>query len=163
MTKDISSEKKWGGRVIAYAPLFLWTLVVLGFSTGQASMGETSLIIRPILTFLFPSASDYTIDLYHGYIRKCAHFTEYAILAFFAFRAFIAASTHILRRYRFIAPVIFVAVIASIDEFHQSFVPSRTGSEWDVLLDISGGFFMVVVLWLTRNAKSRPGTIYNKS
>ncbi|MFL6375612.1 MAG: VanZ family protein, partial [Pyrinomonadaceae bacterium] len=31
------------------------------------------------------------------------------------------------------------AVVASLDEFNQSFEPSRTSSGWDVMLDISGG------------------------
>lgn len=154
MTKDRSSEKKWRGRFNRYAPLVFWTFVILGFSTGQASMNETSLIIRPILKFLFPAAPDNTIDLYHGYIRKCAHFTEYAILAFFAFRAAAGSSIDRLRRSRFFAPLLFVALIASIDEFHQSFVPSRTSSAWDVLLDISGGIFVVVICWLLSRKKS---------
>ena len=153
MTKGRSSEKKWRGRVIRYAPLVFWTLVILGFSTGQASMQETSLIIRPLLKFLFPAAPDTTIDLYHGYIRKCAHFTEYGILAFFAFRAVAGSSIDRFRRSRFLAPALFVALIASIDEFHQSFVPSRTSSGWDVLLDISGGIFVVFTCWLLERKK----------
>jgi len=116
-------------------------------------MQETSLIIRPLLKFLFPTSPEATIDLYHGYIRKCAHFTEYGILAFFAFRAAAGSSIDRLRRSRFFAPALFVALIASIDEFHQSFVPSRTSSGWDVLLDISGGIFVVFTCWLLERKK----------
>ena len=117
-------------------------------------MEQTSLIIRPVLKFLFPSAADVTIDLYHGYIRKSAHFIEYAMLAFLAFRAVSGSSAGLLRRLRMLVPVFFVALVASIDEFHQSFVPSRTSSVLDVLLDVSGGVFAVLVCWFIWREKS---------
>lgn len=120
-------------------------------------MQETSLIIRPILKFLFPSSPEATIDLIHGYIRKCAHFTEYGILAFFAFRAAAGSSVSVLRQSRFLVPVIFVALVAAADEYHQSFVPSRTSSGWDVLLDISGSVFVVLIFSLMDRRK-RPET-----
>ena len=153
MTEDEISENEWRGRLIRYAPLVLWTALVLGLSTGQASMEETSLIIRPILKFLFPTAPDVTLNLYHGYIRKLAHFTEYAVLAFLGLRAVAGWSTDRLRRASLLITVLFVAVIASIDEYHQSFVPSRTSSFWDVLLDISGGAFAVFLCWVAGRTK----------
>jgi VanZ family protein len=152
--KNGDQSSKWRGRLIRYAPLLLWTLIIFGFSTGQASMEETSIIIRPILKFLFPTAPEDTIAFYHGYIRKCAHFTEYAILAFFAFRAAAGSSIGLLRRSRFVTAIILVALVASIDEFHQSFAPSRTSSGWDVLLDISGSVFTVLLCWLRQGKRS---------
>jgi VanZ family protein len=45
----------------------------------------------------------------------------------------------------------------SMDEFHQSFVPSRTSSFHDVMIDTVGGLFfqLMIALWLTRKASSR--------
>jgi len=146
-------SNSWRGTLIAYAPLIFWTLVVLGFSTGQASMSETSLFIVPVLKYLFPSASDTTITLYHGYIRKCAHFTEYAILAFFAWRAFTYFESSVLKK--LLAPIVFVALIACLDEFNQSFSPLRTSSGRDVLLDISGGMCMTFFLFFLTNKRAR--------
>ena len=34
------------------------------------------------------------------------------------------------------------AIIASGDEFHQTFLPNRTGTPWDVLLDCCGALVM---------------------
>lgn len=85
--KDLE-KSVWHGRFFRYVPLLLWIGIVLFFSTTQASMSNTSLFVRPILIFLFPDASESTLLVYHGYVRKAAHFTEYAILAFFASRAF---------------------------------------------------------------------------
>jgi VanZ family protein len=123
----------------AYAPLLIWTFVVLGLGTGVGSMNDTSRIIRPLLEFLFPSASPEALTLYHGYIRKSAHFAEYAVLAFFAFRA-LAPFKH-----RYGLALLFAAAIAAIDEFNQSLDPSRTSSPWDVALDIAGAASTVAV------------------
>jgi VanZ family protein len=112
-------------------------------------MARTSLIIRPILEFLFPSADELTLQLYHGYIRKLAHFTEYGVLAFLALRAFTGSAA------RYAVALVLVALIASIDEFNQSFEASRTSSVWDVLLDITGGLFVIGIcyLWRRRSLK----------
>ncbi|MBK9766529.1 MAG: VanZ family protein [Chloracidobacterium sp.] len=74
-------------RIFAVASLVFWVGIIFYLSSGQGAMDQTSRFIRPLLEFLFPSASSDTITLYHAFIRKFAHFTEYAILAFLAFRA----------------------------------------------------------------------------
>ena len=53
-------------------------------------------------------------------------FTEYALLAFWAVRAWRRARFPIVRNYRFILAVVLVLIIASTDEFDQSLEPSRT-------------------------------------
>jgi VanZ family protein len=146
-------ETRWRGGLMAYVPLFLWIGVIFFLSSGQGSMSETSRIIRPILEFLFPTVSEETLQIYHGYVRKFAHFTEYAVLAFLAVRAFSHSSKYFLRRYRFVFAFGLVLVIASIDEFNQSFEASRTGSALDVLLDISGGITMLAALWIAKYGK----------
>jgi len=83
----------------------------------------------------------------HAYVRKTAHFTEYAVFAFLAFRAFSGSATYLLKKWRYILALILVATVASLDEFNQSFEASRTSSIWDVALDISGGLAMIAVLW----------------
>lgn len=145
---EVISQNQWSRRVIAYAPLFLWMALVLGLSFGEASMSETSRIIRPILKFLFPTAPEATITAYHAFIRKSAHFTEYAILAFFAIRAFSATSIKFIKSNRLWLAAALVLLVAATDEFHQSFEASRTGSIYDVLLDCTGGVTMVILIWL---------------
>ena len=118
-------------------------------------MAETSRIIGPLLHFLFPSASEDTIQLVHFYIRKTAHVTEYGILALLTCRGLGLSAGRIWRKYRFLLPIVLVAVIASIDEFNQSFEPSRTSSPYDVLLDISGGAAVMFVLWMVSIRKGK--------
>ena len=154
MTGLGSIHEKWRGRIIRYAPLFLWLGVIFFLSSGLGSMERTSFFFRPILQFLFPSASEETLRIFHLYIRKCAHFTEYSILAFLAFRAFSRSYHLIIRKYRYLLPLVTVLTVASIDEFNQSFEPSRTGSFRDVLLDLSGGVAMTFLLWLFTRKQS---------
>ena len=129
-----------------YAPLVLWIGVIMFLSSGQASMSNTSRFIRPLLEFLFPNAPEEILTVYHGYVRKLAHLTVYAILAFWAARAFFSSTKNLLRRFWFWLALVLVCLVASIDETNQSFLDSRTGSVSDVLLDAAGGLLMIIVL-----------------
>ena len=136
-------SSEWRARLLAYAPLFLWIALVLGLSFGEASMSETSRIIRPLLKFLFPNAPEATITAYHAFIRKSAHFTEYAILAVLLSRALRVWVEKFWRRVALtLAPAM---IFAAADELHQSFVASRTASLGDVLLNCSGALFGLMI------------------
>lgn len=136
-----------------YSPLFLWIGVIFFMSSPEGSFSETSRIVGPLLNFFFPTMPDATKAIIHGYVRKTAHFTEYAVLAFLAVRAFSGSTLYILQKWRYILALILVVVFASLDEFNQSFEASRTGSVWDVALDVSGGLVMVAVLWAIKRPR----------
>lgn len=123
-------------------------------------MSETSRIIGPLLQFFFPDMPYETRQIIHGTVRKTAHFTEYAILALLTFRALSMSAPFLLQKWRYVLPILFVAVIASIDEFNQSFEASRTGALSDVLIDISGGLAAVVAVFFIQKAhgRDRPNT-----
>ena len=137
---EINQENKRRVWLTAYAPLIIWIAVVLSLGSGMGSMNETSRLIRPLLEFIFPSAPPEILTIYHGYIRKSAHFVEYAVLALLAFRA-LAPFRH---KYALAFGVaVFVAII---DEFNQSLNPSRTSSIRDVALDLAGAASAILVL-----------------
>ena len=81
----------------------------------------------------------------HFLIRKVAHFTEYAILAFLARRAFITSSFALFQRRWFQSALVLVVICALLDEFHQSFVPSRTPSIYDSAIDVAGGLTVLLI------------------
>ena len=138
-----------------YGPLVAWTCFVLFASTASFSASNTSLVIRPLLLWLFPGITDAKIDEVHFFVRKTAHFTEYALLALLAARAFRTSSRPALKRRWWLVSFALVACVALSDEFHQSFVPSRTASIYDSLLDMAGGATALacVALWLARRRR----------
>jgi VanZ family protein len=146
-------SQEWRGRLAAYAPVLLWIGVIFLLSSPEGSFAQTSRIIGPLLHFFFPNMPEETQALIHAYIRKTAHFTEYAVLAFLAARACSLSASQFLKAWRYLLPLLLVIAIGSLDEFNQSFEPSRTSSVWDVLLDISGGVAMLVFLWLIKRPR----------
>jgi VanZ family protein len=143
-TDNKLKRRRW---LTAYAPLFIWVVVIIDLGSGMGAVNETSRIIRPLLEFLFHGALPETLSIYHGYIRKFAHFAEYAVLAFLAYRAFNP-------RRPFLFSFLLVALVAIADETNQSFINTRTASPYDVLLDISGGVAMLFAIWLVRRQRS---------
>jgi VanZ family protein len=142
-------------RLWRYAPLLMWMAFIFFASTQQFSASNTSRIIRPVLLWLFPDISEERLTFAHFIIRKLAHLTEYAILALLAARAFITSSQQSLRRRWFLYGALLVAAYALSDEFHQSFIPSRTGTIYDSLIDITGGFIGLLLLVLWRKVRRR--------
>ena len=155
MAETRGLKEKRRERFFRYAPLILWIGVVLFASTTQGSMSNSSRFIRPLLIFLFPHAPEETLTAYHNFIRKAAHFTEYAGLAFFAVRAFSSSSQKFLQKFWLVASLILVLLIASIDETNQSFNSARTGSITDVLLDCFGGLTMILIFYLVKSNRTR--------
>jgi VanZ family protein len=144
-------ESNWRRRAFRYVPLFLWIAVIFLASTTQGSMSKTSYFVRPLLEFIFPDAPEETLIVYHGYIRKLAHLVEYAILAFWASRAFWSSSAKLLHKFWFIVSLFLVFLVASIDEYNQSFNALRTSSIYDILIDVLGGILMIVFLAFYKN------------
>ncbi len=146
--------KTWRERLFRYAPFLLWIGVIVYNSTSLASMNETSRFIRPLLEFLFPQSSHEALTIYHSYIRKLAHLTEYAVLAFLATRIFWSFQNKIVRKYWHIFAFATVVLVAMFDEINQSFNPTRTGSVYDVLLDCIGGLAMLIFLALYKRIRN---------
>ena len=96
---------------------------------------------------MFPRASFGTLELIHAFIRKAAHVAEYFILGFLLNRALRGEDRTWKWEWAIWAAVI-AAGYASLDEFHQVFVPSRTASPSDATLDTLGASGAQVALWL---------------
>ena len=133
-------------RIWRYAPLLFWMAVIFFASTGTFSGDNTSRLLRPFLLWLFPEMSEARLTFLHLLTRKLAHFTAYAVLGFLAARAFAGSAQRLLREHWIIAGAILVVAYAFLDEFHQSFVTSRTASIFDCLIDIAGGLFILICL-----------------
>jgi len=132
-----------------WMPLFIWLGVIFIGSTDVLSAEHTSRFLVPFLRWLDPHISWAAINTIHTAIRKLGHVIEYAILAVLLWRAL--GGGKILRAR---PPILFAlvwfacAIFAASDEFHQSFVPSRTSVSSDVLIDICGALIGLAICWV---------------
>jgi hypothetical protein len=116
-----------------WGPVAAWAILIFTLSTSHFGAEQTGAWIEPILRWLMPSASLDAIRSMHFAIRKLAHFTEYGILFLLLIRG-------PMRGHAALA-LVACALYALLDEGHQSFVPDRTASFYDVALDCSGALF----------------------
>ena len=101
-----------------------------------------------------PSASPESLAFVHGLVRKLAHFGEYAVLGFLAARAFRGSARSAVRERWFWISLALVIAFSLLDEYHQSTVPSRTGTIFDSFIDIAGGLTALAIVgirWQRRN------------
>src|SRR5207244_11933812 len=82
-------------RLSRYGPLVLWAALIFVGSTSVLSASHTSALLRVFL-WIFPQASEATLATVHFLLRKAGHFTEYAILALLAARAFRSSTRELL-------------------------------------------------------------------
>jgi VanZ family protein len=98
-------------------PFFIWTILVFSVSSIPRLSGDE---------FGMPAWSD-----------KIAHFLEYLILAFLFYRGIRG------ERWRMGVPAWLIVlatglVIASIDEYHQEYIPGRDSNILDWIADMAG-------------------------
>lgn len=128
-----------------------WMLVIYSFSAQPAEEStDTSLRVgRAVCTAVIPGyrqrseeAQKALAERIEFPVRKGAHMTEYAVLAMLCLGAL--AGEEMTRRQKMIAFGMTVLYAAS-DEFHQLFVPGRSGMVRDVLIDSTGAFLGIFV------------------
>jgi VanZ family protein len=138
-----------------WLPVVAWMIFIFIGSTDLLSAEHTSRFIGPFLRWLDPNVSDATVASVQLVVRKCGHLTEYAILAALLFRAFRQRGPRAGRALAI--SFVLAAVYAALDEFHQSYVASRTGSPWDVLIDCVGALAGFLIYW--RMVRARKSTM----
>lgn len=108
---------------------------------------HTSGPLRWLWQVVFGPVSKARWELIHFLIRKTGHFVGYGTLGLAWLRAWRMSLPRVHFLLHGVLAVLGSALIASCDEFHQSFIPNRTGSPWDVLLDCCGAAFMCLLAW----------------
>ena len=120
----------------SWLPVVLWMMLMFAASTDLLSSEHTSRYLVPFLRWLKPDISPLTIAQVHFFVRKAGHVTEYAFLAGLLFRALRGLTGGFWARAGLaLAPAL---IFAFADEFHQSFVASRTSSLGDIFIDWGG-------------------------
>ena len=122
--------------------------VIILESTDMMGADHTSGPLRWIWEHLFGVVTDTRWAFLHHFIRKSGHFLGYGTMGLLWLRAWwmtLPRSSFLLD-----AALAFfgTAIVASLDEFHQSFLPNRTGVPSDVLLDCAGALTLQLFVYL---------------
>ncbi len=110
-------------------------------------------------TLIFFLSAQHSLATNFGFwdvaLRKAAHVTEYAVLTLLLWNALRVWAMAAGLTLAFAAATSFL--YACSDEFHQTFVPGRTGTPRDVAID-SGGIALMTIFILLMRSKGRSRT-----
>ena len=128
---------------LSWVGVVLWMAVIFYLSHQPAAVSSnlssdiTEFIINAVED-VFPDTGIDIRDLNH-IVRKNAHFIAYFILGILMVNAF--KGSVLPRRRSVIWALVFSVLYAMSDEFHQLFIPGRSGEVRDVFIDSTGAFF----------------------
>jgi len=138
-------------RPSSWIPPLVWMAVIMLMSSGSFSSQRTGGVLLGLVAGLAPWLTPADVAALHGALRKATHFVEYAILAVLWFRTLIRARA--LPTWAAAVSAFAICVLwAALDETHQRFVPSRTGSVEDVAIDAAGSLAALAIArrtWLS--------------
>ena len=138
----------------AWVPAAICVLLIAISSSDTFSSDNTSSVLRPWFQDVFgPVVSAVWEKLLYD-IRKTGHFFGYGFVSVVFFRTW-RMTFRLSRAYSAVTASLRAAavallstlIISSADEFHQSFLPRRTGSPFDVLLDMCGALTCHLMLF----------------
>lgn len=144
MMKHILIQKK----LIAWLFVAIWMGVIFylshqsGATSSKLSSGFMNIIVQTF-TLLFPF--EINVENFHFLIRKGAHFCAYFILGILVMNALYGSRN---KKVETIIASSICIIYAITDEFHQLFIPGRSGEVMDVVIDSCGstigiGLFLI--------------------
>ncbi len=139
----------------------LWLGLIAAESSNMASAENTGQILYALLHFLLGVVPAHFL-VWHFYLRKTGHFVGYFMLSLLLFRSWRATfpfpgipwSVQWARISFFMT-----ALVACLDEWHQSYLPKRTGSLHDVLLDCTAALVAQLVIYLVLRLRTQKRTL----
>ena len=145
--------------LLVWLPVVIALAIIARESTPRFSSDNTSHFLRVIFQAVFGTVSDERWPLIHHHLRKTGHFVGYGLVGLTWLRAWMLTwvvpmkhlRTAVWRGYCAAMAIFCTMLTASVDELHQSFLPSRTGLVSDVWLDTAGGvslMLLVAIFWI---------------
>lgn len=151
----MSAEKKVFVRRLIFVLLSLAVAVLIFWFSHQPaeeSSGDSRSFIMSVFNVL-PVLSGMTegeklaiIGHIHSFVRKTAHFSIYAVLGICVVNWVVTYVASMKKALFYSAAVCFF--YACTDEFHQLFIPGRSGELRDVLIDTCGAVTGILVVFL---------------
>ena len=132
----------------AWLPVVLGITVIILESTEMMGSDNTSGPLRRLFEAIFGVFKNDRWDIVHHFVRKSGHFIGYGLIGLAWLRAWWMS---LPRSHFFTDAVLALAgttLVASLDEYHQSFLPNRTSSPYDVLIDCCGAITLQLLMYL---------------
>jgi len=154
-------------KYITWIPAAIVMIIIFAFSAKPAEhSNDSSKIIAEQILNVYENITnneyeynvrERLIDKINHYVRKSAHFLEYALLGFcICFHLTIIKITGLKQ---FLYATALSALYASSDEIHQYFVPGRSCQLTDILLDscgaATGALLLIFILYLINVIKRK--------
>lgn len=127
----------------------MWLAVIVLESTTLGSAEHTGRILYPIFHFLF-GMDLVRFATWHSFLRKTGHFIGYFTLSALLFRSWRATFPRLSTRWCLqwgTVAFLSTALVSMLDEWHQSFLNSRTGTLSDVVLDSGAAFIAQIAVF----------------
>jgi VanZ family protein len=159
LTTDLTPSRP--NLLRAWWPAVVWIGLIALESTDSFSSEHTGRILYALLRHLFGDIDFYKFLVFHHYLRKTGHVVGYGMLSLLLLRGWRATlgRVHVMLLRTALLSWLGTTIVAALDEWHQSYIPSRTGTPRDVALDTVAGvaFLVVAYWWLRRTDQDSPG------
>jgi VanZ family protein len=148
LNRSSAPHRTVGYWVNAWLPVLLAITVIAVESTPEFGSDRTSAPLRWIFEHLFGPVGDMRWGHLHRIIRKSGHFVGYGLVGVTWLRAlWMTFDRWSFLRSSFLA-ILGTALVASSDEFHQTFLPNRSGLFSDVILDCCGALVLQFLIYV---------------
>jgi VanZ family protein len=138
-------------NLLHWLPAVLAVLMIAIESTALMSADNTSRWLLPLWVRLFGPITPQHWAVVHHYLRKTGHFTGYGVVSLCFFHGWrttlrVADGARALWIRSAILAVGCTIMVAAADEFHQTFLPGRTGRVFDVGIDTCGAITVQLLI-----------------
>ena len=159
-SKNTSKSRSKTATILLVLLIFQMFFIFTMSSFGPDSSNAQSNFFVDLISGLMPIKSgpvEPILDLKTliFFVRKTAHFTEYAILGLLFYLNLKHHSNKKQSPKLFALAILFSALYACTDEFHQLFVPGRTGQIFDVFVDTLGATFGCLIVLVVQKIRRR--------
>lgn len=134
-------------KIKYFIPAIIWMIFIfiMSHTNGNDSSSQSNFIAQIILRFINVDLNTLTFI-----IRKIAHMCEYAILLLLIYYGLHKTTKC---QYTLLISLIISFLYACSDEFHQIFIPDRSGQFKDVIIDTIGMIIMFSIVYLWQKEK----------
>jgi VanZ family protein len=157
-TLELTPARPRPSLLRAWWPALVWAVLICIESTDSFSSEHTGALLYRLIAHFYPNVNFHDVLVLNFVLRKTGHVCGYGILSLLllrGWRATLDPARAWLGRVTLLS-WLGTMFVAAMDEWHQSYIPSRTGTVRDVMLDSVAGlvFLSIAYLWLRRSGPS---------